>query len=370
MDTMTDTSDLKVFTPAPDLPPPLESRGVIGWLRENLFSSKLNTALSLLSILLLWKSIPPLADWLIIHAQWTGGHGQPCPPEHAGACWPFIKEKFRVLMMGIYPGELLWRPTVSAGILGLLSVLTILRILSTRKLILFWYILPMAAFWLIGGGWGLKSIDQSLWGGLMLSLGLAVVGILFSLPLGILLALGRRWGGATIKALSTCFIECIRGIPLITILFMASVMLPIFLPKGIDINNLLRVQIGIIFFSSAYMAEVVRGGLQSVHPGQMEAAKALGLSSFHTTWYIVLPQALKNVIPSLIGRCVALFKDTSLVIIVGLLDFLGMIKASAQDPKWLGHDAEAYVFCALVYWVICFTISRYGKSIEDRNSWS
>jgi len=165
------------------------------------------------------------------------------------------------------------------------------------------------------------------------------------------------------------FIESVRGVPLITILFMASVMLPIFLPQGVTINNLLRVQIGIILFSSAYIAEVVRGGLQAVPKGQIEAAQAIGLQQWKITLLVVLPQALRHVIPSLIGRCVALFKDTSLVIIVGLLDFLGMIKASAQDPDWLGYDAEAYVFCALVYWIICFSISQYGKSIEHRTQW-
>jgi len=164
-------------------------------------------------------------------------------------------------------------------------------------------------------------------------------------------------------------IESIRGVPLITILFMASVMLPIFLPQGMNINNLLRVQIGIILFSSAYIAEVVRGGLQAIPQGQIEAASSLGLKSWVVTCLVVLPQALRHVIPSLIGRCVALFKDTSLVIIVGLLDFLGMIKASAQDPEWLGYDIEAYVFCALIYWMICFSMSQYGKSIERHNQW-
>jgi len=183
------------------------------------------------------------------------------------------------------------------------------------------------------------------------------------------LALGRRSKLVVVKSLCIGMIESIRGVPLITILFMASVMLPIFLPQGMNINNLLRVQIGIILFSSAYIAEVVRGGLQAIPQGQIEAASSLGLKNWVITYLVVLPQALRHVIPSLIGRCVALFKDTSLVIIVGLLDFLGMIKASAQDPEWLGYDVEAYVFCALIYWIICFSMSQYGKSIERHNQW-
>jgi len=209
-------------------------------------------------------------------------------------------------------------------------------------------------------------VDQSRWGGLMLSLGLAAVGILVSVPLGILLALGRQSKMGGISAVCIGFIELIRGVPLITILFMASVMMPLFLPPNLQINNLLRVQVGIILFSSAYIAEVVRGGLQAIPKGQIDAAKALGLSPWMVTVFVILPQAVRHVLPALIGRCIALFKDTSLVIIVGLLDFLGMAKAASQDQTWLGHEVEGYVFCAAVYWVICFGMSRYGRSLEKR----
>lgn len=358
-----------VFVPQPALPAPPETTGAIGWARANLFNGWFNSLLTLAALGFLWKTVPPLLSWLLVKASWTRLPAG-CPPEHSGACWAFIIEKFRVLMTGLYPEKLLFRPILAGAAFIVLCLLTIFRKLKTTQLVVLWFLLPLAVFWLINGGAGFKTVDQSLWGGLMLSLGLAIVGILFSLPIGILLALGRRSELSAVRSLCTGIIESIRGVPLITILFMASVMLPIFLPEGVNINNLLRVQIGIILFSSAYMAEVVQGGLQAVPPGQVEAAEALGLSRFQTTFYITLPQALRHVIPSLIGRCVALFKDTSLVIIVGLLDFLGMIKASAQDPKWLGHDAEAYVFCAFVYWLICFTISRYGKSIEKNSNWS
>ncbi len=359
---------LHIFKPMPDLPAPLETVGIIGWLKENLFSSKLNSLLTVAALFFLWKTLPPLISWTITDATWTFS-SEPCSSEKTGACWTFIFVKFRVLMVGLYPQEFLWRPILSFAIFVFVCALTTLRILQTRFLIMLWFILPLPLFFLINGGMGLETIDQSLWGGLMLSTGLAAIGIIMSIPVGIMLALGRRSNLIVVKSICIGIIECIRGVPLITILFMASVMLPVFLPRGMNINNLLRVQIGIILFSSAYIAEVVRGGLQAVPQGQIEAADSLGLKSWMVTWLIVLPQALRYVIPSLIGRCVALFKDTSLVIIVGLLDFLGMIKASAQDPEWLGYDVEAYVFCALIYWIICFSMSQYGKSIEHHNQW-
>ena len=362
------TQETYIFKPMQDLPAPLESVGIFGWLRENLFNSKINSLLTLIALFILWKTVPPLISWAITDATWSLA-STPCTTEKTGACWTFIFVKFRVLMLGLYPEQFLWRPVLAFGVVVLVSGVTTLRLLRTRSLIIIWFFLPLPLFFLINGGIGLEVVDQSLWGGLMLSTGLAAIGIILSIPLGILLALGRRSDMVVVKSLCVGIIESIRGVPLITILFMASVMLPMFLPQGININNLLRVQLGIILFSSAYIAEVVRGGLQAIPPGQIEAAVSLGLKRWTVTCFVVLPQALRHVIPSLIGRCVALFKDTSLVIIVGLLDFLGMIKASAQDPEWLGYDAEAYVFCAFIYWIICFSMSQYGKSIERRNQW-
>ena len=362
------TQETYIFKPKQDLPAPLESVGIFGWLRENLFNSKINSLLTLIALFILWKTVPPLISWAITDATWSLA-STPCATEKTGACWTFIFVKFRVLMLGLYPEQFLWRPILAFGVVVLVSGATTLRLLRTRSLIILWFFLPLPLFFLINGGIGLEVVDQSLWGGLMLSTGLAAIGIILSIPLGILLALGRRSDMVVVKSLCVGIIESIRGVPLITILFMASVMLPMFLPQGMNINNLLRVQLGIILFSSAYIAEVVRGGLQAIPPGQIEAAVSLGLKRWTVTCFVVLPQALRHVIPSLIGRCVALFKDTSLVIIVGLLDFLGMIKASAQDPEWLGYDAEAYVFCAFIYWIICFSMSQYGKSIERRNQW-
>jgi general L-amino acid transport system permease protein len=358
-------SNLKVFKPLPSRPAPRQTVGLIGWLGTNLFNGWFNSVLTVIALGLLWQIVPPLLSWAIFDAVWTGGSNA-CPPGYEGACWVFIFNKFRVLMVGLYPSDHLWRPILAGIIFITLAAVTVFRLLEPKKLIALWFLLPLPVYWLIAGGFGLTGVDQSLWGGLLLSLGLATIGVLISLPLGILLALGRRSNFAIIKSISVGIIEPVRGVPLITILFMASVMMPLFLPVGLNINNLLRVQIGIIIFSAAYMAEVVRGGLQAIPLGQYDAAKSLGLNYWKTTVMVVLPQALRHVIPSLIGRCIALFKDTTLVIIVGLLDFLGMVKASAQDPEWLGHDAEAYVFCAFVFWVICFCMSRYGRSLERK----
>ena len=357
--------NLLVFKPLPQRPAPRRTVGMLGWLRSNLFNGWFNSLITVIALGFLWQTVPPLLSWAIFDAIWIGGSSA-CPAGYEGACWVFIFNKFRVLMVGLYPGEFLWRPILAGLIFIVIAIIAFLHLLSPKKLIAFWVLIALPVYWLIAGGIGLERVDQSLWGGLMLSLGLAVIGIMISLPLGILLALGRRSNFAIIRAISVGIIEPVRGVPLITILFMASVMMPLFLPVGLNINNLLRVQIGIIIFSAAYIAEVVRGGLQAIPLGQYDAAKSLGLNYWKTTALVVLPQALRHVIPSLIGRCIALFKDTTLVIIVGLLDFLGMVKASAQDPEWLGHDAEAYVFCALVFWIICFSMSRYGRSLEGQ----
>ena len=353
-----------IFTPTAPSPAPVTSTGVLHWLHVNLFSGWSNSILTILCLALLAKAVPPLISWALLDAVWTGGP-EMCTND-GGACWAFIGAKLRILLVGTYPQELIWRPAAVGLLLAGVVAATVSDRCRNRYLIGLWPLLFVIALWLIGGGAGLEEVDQSMWGGLMLSLGLAAVGILLSIPFGILLALGRQSKMSGISAPCIGLIELIRGVPLITILFMASVMMPLFLPVDMQINNLLRVQIGIILFSSAYIAEVVRGGLQAIPNGQTDAAKALGLSRWMITLFIVLPQALKHVLPSLIGRCIALFKDTSLVIIVGLLDFLGMAKAASQDQVWLGHDAEGYVFCAVVYWCICFGMSRYGRSLEKR----
>ena len=358
--------DTLVFTPTPPSPAPIATTGVIHWVHANLFTGWLNSLLTILCLLLLARGVPPLVSWVFLKATWLGGPDA-CA-DAGGACWTFIGAKLRILMVGTYPQDALWRPAAAGVLFAGIAVATVAGRCKNRYLVALWPLFFVVALWLIGGGAGLAAVDQSMWGGLMLSVGLATVGIIVSIPCGILLALGRQSTLVGIRTPCIGFIELIRGVPLITILFMASVMMPLFLPQDLQINNLLRVQIGMILFSSAYIAEVVRGGLQAIPAGQYDAAKALGLKGWMITFFIVLPQALRHVLPSLIGRCIALFKDTSLVIIVGLLDFLGMAKAAAQDHAWLGHDAEGYAFCAFVYWCICFSMSRYGRSLEKRGA--
>lgn len=350
------------FQPTPDRPPPPSTVGVIGWLRANLFNSWFNSLLTLLAVVFLASTVPGIFSWAFLDAVWFGD-AEACRAQE-GACWAFILAKPKLFLVGSYPAIELWRPSAAAIMLTVLAGVTAFHMLPARVLVVLWLLLPVPAFWLVGGGLGLANVDTSLWGGLMLSLLLAVVGILVSIPLGVILALGRRSDIAIFRGLCTGLIEVVRGVPLITILFMATIMLPLFLPSDMEFSIFYRVQIGIVLFSSAYMAEVVRGGLQAVPRGQYEAAHTLGLKHWQTTYLIILPQALKNVLSPLIGRCIALLKDTALVIVVGLLDFLGVAKAAAQDPEWLGFDIEAYAYCALVYWLMCFSMSRYGNFLE------
>lgn len=354
------------FQPSAPRPAPINQIKTIAWLRSNLFGSWSDTAITLILLGVLLSVIPDLIQWLFLTATFQGDDD--ICRQNGGACWPFIVEKFQVLMIGVYPQDLSWRPGIAAMALLALAWLTYADRIKGIALICAWGALPIFALIMIGGAFGMQDVDQAVWGGLMLSILLALVGVIVSIPLGVLLALGRHYGSPAIKVLCVTFIELLRGVPLITILFMASVMMPLFLPPELVINNLLRIQIGMILFSSAYMAEVVRGGLQAIPKGQTEASLSLGVSPIYTTAFVVVPQALRHVLPPLIGRCIALFKDTSLVIIVGLLDFLGMIKGAALDTDWLGFQAEAYVFAAFVYWLICYSLSLYGRQLEKRGS--
>lgn len=354
------------FRPRAARPAPAGNTGAIRWLQVNLFRGWFNSTVSLVLIGFVLWFLPAASGWLLLDATFTGD-AETCR-QSTGACWPFIVDKLPVLMVGVYPQELIWRPGLAGLALVVLAGLTYTNRLNGPVLILAWLALPLFALVMIGGAFGMVKVEQSLWGGLMLSILLALVGVIVSIPLGVLLALGRYYGSPLIKALCVGFIELVRGVPLITILFMASVMLPMFMPPEMVINNLMRIQIGMIFFSAAYMAEVVRGGLQAIPKGQTEASLALGVSPVRTVAFVVVPQALRHVLPPLIGRCIALFKDTSLVIIVGLLDFLGMIKNAAFDPEWLGFQTEAYVFAAFVYWLICYNLSLYGRALETRGA--
>ncbi|MEC9482290.1 MAG: amino acid ABC transporter permease [Halomonas sp.] len=347
--------------------PPNRSRGFVGWLRENLFSSPLNSLISVIMLVLAVLIVWPLVQWAIIEADWLGETREACTG--TGACWAFISARLETIVYGFYPESEIWRVNIVFVLLaGLIAWLATPRLPAKGWAALIALTLfPVVAFFLLTGGvFGLTPVPTREWGGLMLTLSIAVVGIVGSLPIGILLALGRRSSMPLVRGTCVVFIEFWRGVPLITVLFMASVMLPLFVPSEVEFDKLLRALVGIMLFWSAYMAEVVRGGLQAIDKGQDEAGMSLGLGYWQRMGLIVLPQALKLVIPGIVNTFIALFKDTSLVLIIGLLDLLSIIQAGLTDPEWLGYAMEGYVFAALVYWVFCFSMSRYSQRIERK----
>ncbi|MDF2786322.1 MAG: amino acid transporter permease [Pantoea eucrina] len=337
------------------------------WARKNLFSGWLNTLLTLISLWLIWNVIPPALNWLIFQANWLGETRADCTK--AGACWVFIHARFGQFMYGLYPHELRWRINL-ALVIGLVSVIPLfIRAMPRRgRYLACWAVLYPVTVWLLlyGGYFGLERVETRQWGGLTLTLIIASVGIAGALPLGILLALGRRSNLPVVRTLSVIFIEFWRGVPLITVLFMSSVMLPLFMAEGTTIDKLVRALVGVILFQSAYVAEVVRGGLQALPKGQYEAAESLALGYWRTQGLVILPQALKLTIPGLVNTIIALFKDTSLVIIIGLFDLFSSVQQATVDPAWLGMSTEGYVFAALVYWIFCFSMSRYSQYLEKR----
>ena len=358
---------MQTHTFKPDLPPPRLSVGAVGWLKANLFSNWFNSLLTLFALYLIWLVVPPLLQWAIIDANWVGSTRADCTKE--GACWVFIQQRFGQFMYGFYPSELRWRVDATLW-LAIVGAAPLFVPQMPRKAVYglaFLAIYPFIAWTLLHGGvFGLDVVSTSRWGGLMLTLVIASVGITGALPLGILLALGRRSNLPAIKVICVTFIEFWRGVPLITVLFMSSVMLPLFLPEGMHFDKLMRALIGVILFQSAYIAEVVRGGLQAIPKGQYEAAAAMGLGYWRMMGLVILPQALKLVIPGIVNVFIALFKDTSLVIIIGLFDLLNSIKQATTDPAWLGMATEGYVFAALVFWIFCFGMSRYSLHLERK----
>lgn len=347
-------------------PPDLRS-GALGWLRANLFNTPLNGVVTLITLAVLAMVLWPALQWSLIQADWLGSSREACTGE--GACWVFISARLESIVYGFYPAAERWRVDVVFAVLALLVAwLVIPRLPGKRWVGLFALVgFPLIAFFLlVGGAFGLPHVPTRNWGGLMLTLTIAVVGIVGSLPIGVVLALGRRSKMPLVRGLCVVFIEFWRGVPLITVLFMASVMLPLFVPTQVEFDKLLRALVGIMFFWSAYMAEVVRGGLQAIPSGQEEAAKALGMGYWQRMALIVLPQALKLVIPGIVNTFIALFKDTSLVLIIGLFDLLAIIRAGLTDSDWLGFAIEGYVFAALVFWVFCFSMSRYSQYLERR----
>jgi general L-amino acid transport system permease protein len=432
------------------LPPPTRDSGLLGWLRQNLFSNWFNTILTLIALWIIWKVAAPIIDFALIKAVWIGTDRAACTTEEQGgiqpngwfgACWPYVRAYFAQFVYGRFPVESRWRVDLVfvLFVIGLVPMLVPAAPFKRENLIYMAGVFPVAALLLLTGGhfdygsflaigglaasgdiafwidyviltavicglvyaWGratasdptssirlalivmaviaivlfilgvdlgLQPVRTDQWGGLLTTLVIAVTGIAASLPLGIVLALGRRSAMPIVRAVCIGFIEFWRGVPLITVLFMSSVMLPLFLPEGVTFDKLLRALIGVALFSAAYMAETVRGGLQAIGKGQYEGADAVGLTYWQKMQLIILPQALKIVIPGIVGSFIALFKDTTLVLIIGLFDFLGQIQSSFTDPTWLSpvQATTAYFFAALVYWVFCFSMSRYSIYTERR----
>ena len=349
------------------LAPPASQVGLLAWLRQNLFSSPFNTLLTLFCLWLLYLVVPPLLNWAILDANFAGTSREDCVGD--GACWVFIKARFGQFIYGFYPISERWRVN-TAFVLLVVALIPLFLPRVRHKIAIAAALLiayPVVAYYLFhGGAFGLRVVETSLWGGLFLTLVIAGVGIVASLPLGILFALGRRSEMPIVRAVSITFIEVMRGVPLITILFMASVMLPLFLPEGVNFDKLLRALVGVALFSAAYMAEVVRGGLQAIPKGQYEAAQALGLSFWKMMGLIILPQALKIVIPGIVNTLIGLFKDTTLVLIIGLFDLLGIVQAALTDASWIGFATEGYVFAAFGFWIFCFGMSRYSIYVERK----
>lgn len=345
-------------------PAPSSTKGVGVWLRENLFSTPLNVAMTLLGIAFLLWVIPPFVHWAYLDANFTGTTKADCTGD--GACWVFIKMKLDMFIYGFYPKAEVWRLNLAFGLFFIL--IGIFKFLKSNKLkfIAFNVYLVIAVILFIGGIFGLELIPTDKWGGLMLTIAVASVGIICSFPIGIIIAFGRASNLPIIRSVCITYVEFVRGVPLITILFMSSIILPLFFPEGMTFDKLLRALIGITLFQAAYVAEIIRGGLQSISKGQYEAADAIGLPYWYKMLLVILPQALKVAIPNLVGAFISLFQDTTLVLIIGLFDLLAMVRITAADSNWLGMETEGYVFVTLIFWVFCYGMSRYSIALERR----
>ena len=362
--------------PAERLPPPTSRTGLFGWLRANLFSSPLNIALTLVCVLFIVWAVPPLVRFFLMDAVWSGSDRDACLASPAlpnpGACWAFVRVWSSYFVYGFYPINERWRVDVFFLALAF-GIGWLLRLSAPRRrlgAIYFFIVLPLLSFVLLRGAplLGLTVVPTSSWGGILVTVVVAAIGMVFSLPLGVLLALGRRSELPVVKWASITFIEFVRGVPLITVLFMASVMLPLFVPERLAPDKLIRALIGVALFASAYMAEVVRGGLVAVPRGQYEAARVLGFAYWRMMGLVILPQALRITLPNIVNTFIGLFKDTTLVFVVGIFDFLRTIEAARADPKWAAPNIPitGYALAALFYFVCCYGMSRYARSVETR----
>jgi general L-amino acid transport system permease protein len=356
---------------AQKLAPPKDEVGLWALLRRRFFPSALSSIVTVLLGAVLLFVTWTILRWALVDGVWTGSNREVCAAPGAGACWPFVGARFMQWIYGFYPAGERWRVNI-VYLLGAATLLPLLIPSAPFKVwnsVAFFLIYPVIAFCLLTGGvFGLEVVETSQWGGLLVTLILSVTGIVFSLPAGILLALGRQSRLPVIRILSIGFIETVRGVPLITVLFMASVMFPLFMPPGVNFDKLLKALVGVALFSAAYMAEEVRGGLQAVPKGQYEAAQSLGLSYWRMMGLIIMPQALRIVIPGIVNNFIGLFKDTSLVTVIGLFDLLNMVQAGFNDAVWASPQTgnTGYFSLALIYWAFCFSMSRYAIYVERR----
>ncbi|MDK4717892.1 amino acid ABC transporter permease [Rhizobium sp. CNPSo 3968] len=363
--------------PYPSASPPQAEGGALGWVSRNLFPNWRQSLLSILLFAFLAVMVWQLSRFLVLDAVWFGDNGEACRSQsggRVGACWAFIADRFPYFIYGSYPTDQRWRVNVVflAGAICFAYLLWPRAPFKRLGIVTVITVLPLTGFVLLSG-WeaaGLRHIPTNLWGGLTVTVVVAIVGISTALPIGILLALGRRSQLPIVRWFSIGLIELPRGVPLVTVLFMANTMLPLFLPPDLNPDKLVRALVGITFFAAAYLAEIVRGGLQAVPRGQNEAASALGFGYWKTTWFITLPQALKVAVPNIVSINIGLFKDTSLLLIVGIFDFLSTIETARIDPKWAAPtiSTTGYAFAALFYFTFCFCMSRYGALIERRLS--
>jgi len=354
------------FTPGATRPAPSNSMGARAWIRTQLFATPLNALLTILSAWFLLTAVPALLDWLVFSADFSSETARQCRAA-SGACWAFIGEKHRLILFGTFPYDEQWRPLLATIILIAVIVCSGIRRFWNAKLLRIWLVgMTAVAILMWGGVFGLTYVENTFWGGLPLTLILATFGIAFAFPLGVLLALGRRAKMPVIRALCVVYVELILGVPLISLLFMASVMLPLFFSESYSIDKLLRAQLAIILFIAAYVAETVRGGLQAMPKGQYEGGESLGLTYWQQMRIIILPQALKIVIPPLVGVFIDLFKNTSLVMVIGIFDLALSAKAALSDAAWRGFGVEAYLFISLIYFICCYAMSRYSQMLEKR----
>lgn len=367
-----DTSARPIASQSPIVKPSI-AKGPMDWASKNLFSSRTSTITTVVTVLLVGKLALMFFDWAVLRAIWSlpGGNvqdTQACRMPESGACWALINEKYRFILFGLYPYGEQWRPACAVGIFLGLYLVTAFRKFWSWHLVIVWAV-GLSASWILmnGGMFDLAFVSEDLWGGLPVTLMLATFGIAFAFPLAIVVALGRASSNPTVRFLCIVYVEVLRGVPLVSVLFMATFIFPLLLPEGMSISKLLRTQIAIILFAAAYLSETIRGGLQAVDKGQSEAAETLGLGYWQKMALVIMPQALLLVLPPIVSLCIGFFKATSLVIVIGIFDLLNAAKRSVAEPAWQGFGTEAYLFVAAIYFVFCFAMARYGRRLEKQS---